>query len=167
MRESTTGEKMSFIALRAIFCACSKLPLRVPVKGRTVQCERKFGHYPMVILRHSKSGRATENVIVEFSEWLHRETANYRPCVLIIDVYPSHRTERVLATAEAEDVELLFVPAGGTGRFKPIDRRISEGRLRDTTVARMTQKNGSSDNRRHSGEMSGVYFIRPRLESAE
>jgi hypothetical protein len=39
-------------------------------------------------------------------------------------VYPRHRTERVLATAEANDVELLFVPAGGTGRFQPLDRRV-------------------------------------------
>jgi hypothetical protein len=75
----------------------------------------------MVILRHSDSRWATENVIVEFIEWLNREIADFMPCVLIIDVYPSHRTKRVLVTAEALDVELLFVPAGGTGRFQPMD----------------------------------------------
>jgi hypothetical protein len=77
-----------------------------------------------VILRHSESGSATENVIVEFIEWLHREVAQCSPCSLIFDVYATHRTERVLAAAEANDVELLFVPAGGTGRFQPLDRRI-------------------------------------------
>jgi hypothetical protein len=36
----------------------------------------------------------------------------------------SHRTKPILATAEALDVELLFVPAGGTARFQPMDRQI-------------------------------------------
>jgi hypothetical protein len=46
------------------------------------------------------------------------------PCALVLGVYPGHRTERVIATAEANNVELLFVPAGGTGRFGPMDRLI-------------------------------------------
>jgi hypothetical protein len=55
-----------------------------------------------------------------------------------MDVYTSHRTEHVLATAEAEDVELLPVPSGGTGRFQPMDRRIfSELTLRDTAARRI------------------------------
>jgi hypothetical protein len=78
----------------------------------------------MVILRHSGSGWATEGVIIESIEWLHREIANGNPCALVLDVYPSHRADRVIAIAEANDVELLFVPAGGTGRFQPMDRRI-------------------------------------------
>jgi hypothetical protein len=67
---------------------------------------------------------ATENVIVEFSEWVHGEIADYRLCVLIMDVDPSRRTERALATAEAENVEFLVILAGRTGRFQPMDRRI-------------------------------------------
>jgi hypothetical protein len=61
---------------------------------------------------------------VAYIEWLHREVADGHPCVLVLDVYPSHRTERVFATAESNDVELLFVPAGDTGRFQPLDRRV-------------------------------------------
>jgi hypothetical protein len=61
---------------------------------------------------------------VAYIEWLHRDVADGYPCVLVLDVYPSHRTERVLATAEANDVELLFMPAGGTGRFQPLDRLV-------------------------------------------
>jgi hypothetical protein len=122
--ESTTSEKTSFRALGAISCASQKLPLWVLAKGRTVQCDRKFGHHPMVIFRHSESRWATEKVTVELIEWLQREIADYRPCVFIMDVYPSHLTDRVLVATEAEDVRLLFVPTGGTGRFQQMDRRI-------------------------------------------
>jgi hypothetical protein len=55
---------------------------------------------------------------------LHREVADGHSCILVLDVYPSHRTDLVFAAAEANDVELLFVPAGGTGRFQPLDRRV-------------------------------------------
>jgi hypothetical protein len=32
------------------------------------------------------------------------------PCILILDIYPSHRTDLVVTTTEANDVERLFVP---------------------------------------------------------
>jgi hypothetical protein len=78
-------------------------------------------------MQHSETGRATENVIIEFIEWLHHDVTESSPSALVLDVYPSHRTERVIATAEANNVELLFVPPGGTGRFQPMDRRIFGG----------------------------------------
>jgi hypothetical protein len=75
-------------------------------------------------MRHSETGWATENVIIEFTEWLHHDITESSPCALVLDVYPSHRTECVIATAEANAVEHLFVPGGGTGRFHPMDRQI-------------------------------------------
>jgi hypothetical protein len=60
----------------------------------------------------------------QFIKWLHREIADYRAYVLIMDVYPSHWTDCVLATAEGDDAEVLFVPTRGTGRFQPVDCRI-------------------------------------------
>jgi hypothetical protein len=35
-----------------------------------------------------------------------------------------HRTDLVVTTTEANDIELLFVPTGATGGFQPLDRRI-------------------------------------------
>jgi hypothetical protein len=66
----------------------------------------------------------TENLISAYIEWLHHEVAKDCLCVLTLDTSPSHRTDLVVATAEANDVELLFIPAGATGRFEPLDRRI-------------------------------------------
>lgn len=121
---SKSGEKTSFTALGAISAAGQKLPLWVLAKGRTQRSERKFGAHEDVVVHHSTSGWATENIIIAYIGWLHRQVADGAPCVLILDVYPTHRTDRVFAAAQEDDVELLFVPAGGTGRFQPMDRRI-------------------------------------------
>jgi hypothetical protein len=41
--------------------------------------------------------------------------------VLILDVYLARRTEVVVNTAGERDIELLFVPAGGTSEYQPLD----------------------------------------------
>jgi hypothetical protein len=44
--------------------------------------------------------------------------------MLIMDVYPTHRTERVKFRALELNVEILYVPAGGTSKYQPLDARI-------------------------------------------
>jgi hypothetical protein len=68
-----------------------------------------------------------ENVIIAFIELLHREIANYEPCILVLDIYRNHRTERVIAATEENDLELFFVPACGTDALPNIRRTEGEG----------------------------------------
>jgi hypothetical protein len=100
-----------------------KSPLWRVAKRTTQRFERKFGTHPNVFIKYTDNGWTTENLIVAYINWLHHEVAKDCPCVLISDIYPSHRTDLVVATAEANDLELLFVPAGATGKFQPLDRR--------------------------------------------
>jgi hypothetical protein len=137
--QSKTSKKISFTALGAIPAIGEKLPLWVVAKGKTQRSEQKFGTHPDVFFQHTDSGWATENLIVAFVEWLHKDVAKGCACVLILDVYPSHRAEAVLAVAEADDVELLFVPAGATGRFQPMDRRVL-GELKARARAEFTRR---------------------------
>jgi hypothetical protein len=121
---SKMNEKTSFTAIGAISAAGGKLPLWILAKGRTQRCEQKFGTHPNVLVSHTDSGWVTENLVVASIQWLSREIANGSPCALILDVYPTHRTDFVKATAAANNVELLYVPAGGIGRFQTMDRGI-------------------------------------------
>jgi hypothetical protein len=107
-----TSEKTSFTALGTISASGQKLPLWVLAKGKTPRLERKFGAHPGVILRHTDSGWATENLISSYIEWLHRDIAQGYPAALILDVYPTHRTDLAFQAATGNDVELLFVPVG-------------------------------------------------------
>jgi hypothetical protein len=71
-------------------------------------------------------------------EWLHWEIAGGCPCVLILDVYPAHRTEIVVNAAGERDIELLFVPADGTSEYQPLDHRIF-GELNSRARAEITR----------------------------
>jgi hypothetical protein len=118
------GEKTCFTALATISAAGDKLPLWVLAKGKTAQCEVKFGTHPNILVRHTESGWATEDIILSYIEWLSREVAQGCPCVLVLDVYSTHRTGRVLLSAAEKDMEILLIPAGGTAQFQPLDRRV-------------------------------------------
>ena len=43
---------------------------------------------------------------------------------LVLDQYGAHDTPKVQRTAESLDIELIFVPKGGTGKYQPLDRRV-------------------------------------------
>jgi hypothetical protein len=102
------------------------------------QSAAKFGPHPGVITKHAEGGWAIENVIVEYLQWFHTEIAGGQPCALILDVYPTHRTDVVMAAAEESDIELLFVPGGGTSKYQPLDNRIF-GKLKSRAQAEMTK----------------------------
>jgi hypothetical protein len=105
-------------------------------EGKTQRCERKFGANPNVVVRHTESGWASAELIVAYVEWLSRDVAKGCPCALVLDLYPSRRTDRVARTAEDNDGEVLFVPAPAIGIFQPLDRRIfGELKITDNPVS--------------------------------
>jgi hypothetical protein len=69
-------------------------------KGKKPRTEAEFGPHPGITVKHAENGWEAENLIVEYLQWLHTEIADIRPCVLILDVYPAHRTGAVVASAE-------------------------------------------------------------------
>jgi hypothetical protein len=120
------SEKESFSAFGAICADGSKLPLSIITRGRTSRSHAKFRDHEEgdVRITDSENGWCTEDVMVAYLERIHHDAAHRFPCALVLDVYPSHRTARVQQRAEELDIELLFVPAGATGRLQPLDRQI-------------------------------------------
>jgi hypothetical protein len=96
--------------------------------------------------QHTESGWATANLIVQYLEWLHTEIADRRPCfLLVLDIHPAHRTDPAGAAAEECEIELLFVPAGGTSEYQPLDCRIFgelKSRARAEIVRLMSHSGG-------------------------
>jgi hypothetical protein len=85
-----------------------------------------------------ENGWATEKLIVEYLQWLHAEIAGGHPCVLILYVYPTYRTEVGSAAAEECDIELRSMRAGGTNEYQPLDYRIF-GELKSRVKAETTR----------------------------
>jgi hypothetical protein len=117
------GDKLSITAFGTVTAAGDKLPLWILAKGRTQRCLKKFGQHENVICRQTVAGWTTEPMMLEYLEWLSAEANGEKIC-LVLDVYPAHRTPKVKSRAAELGIELLYVPAGATGRLQPLDRRI-------------------------------------------
>jgi hypothetical protein len=116
-------EKKCITAMGTITASGDKLPLWIISKGKTPKCLEKFGQTTTEILSFTESGWCTEELFLNYLEWLSQSAAN-APLALVLDIYPTHRTERVKTFASEHSIQLLFVPAGATGRLQPLDYRI-------------------------------------------
>ena len=117
------NEKLSVTALGTITADGNKGPLWIITKGKTDRSLKKLGNDPSLIYRCTESGWMTSKVFLEYLEWLHNEFQG-EPIALILDVYPSHKSDEVKQKAKELNIELLYVPAGGTAMYQPLDRRI-------------------------------------------
>jgi hypothetical protein len=76
-----------------------------------------------MFIKYAPSGWSTEEIIIEYIGWLQNQVHS-APFVLIFDVYPAHDSLRVKQFAEENNIEILYVPAGGTSKYQPLDYRI-------------------------------------------
>ena len=121
---SSQNQKISLTAIATIDASGAKLPIWIIAKGKTSRCETKFGKpNENLIFCHTVNGWATEEILISYLEWIHAK-CNGEPCFLIWDVYAAHRAEIVQNKARELNIELLFVPAGGTSQYQPLDVRI-------------------------------------------
>jgi hypothetical protein len=61
--------------------------------------------------------------MVQYIDWLSAN-CHGEPLLLVLDVYKAHRTAKLRQRARELNAELLFVPAGGTSLYQPLDRRV-------------------------------------------
>ena len=94
-----------------------RYPLILVAKGKTVQCELKYGKQPSAISIHHESGWSHGNVMKQYLDILASWCKP--PLALVLDVYSTHREKSVREDAESLGIKLIFIPASGTGEFQP------------------------------------------------
>lgn len=120
---SGTDLKLCFTAIGGITMSGEKFPFWLIAQGTTNACHQQFGFYAdseECIVTHSPSGWMNENIMVEYLEWLANQYDSI-PIALIVDCYGSHVTEKVMNKARDLSIEMVVVPAGGTGLYQPLD----------------------------------------------
>ena len=119
--------------MAAIALDGTKLPLLIICKGKTERCEKKITDAEglrdylkdqRLLINHSESGWAMEEVCRRYLEWLHTGYAHNSKFTLLWDVYPSHKTDEIKNYAANNEIDLNFIPAGQTGEWQPLDYRI-------------------------------------------
>ena len=125
-----------------------RFPLCMIASGTTQKCEQKYyikqsSDYCM----HSKNGWTTAATMKKYLKWLSKQMKG-EPFALILDVFKAHADKSVLKEAMKLKIQLIFVPACGTGRFQPLDRvifGILKSKLREKNVLSGDQKTRHSE----------------------
>lgn len=101
-----------------------KFPLSIIAKGKTHRCEKKYEVFDKETqITHSESGWMTPKIMIQYLKWL-KQRMNNQSFYLILDVYKAHIDNTVRKAAKKLQINLIFVPACGTGLYQPLDRRL-------------------------------------------
>ena len=126
-----TDMKTSITAIAACTMSGQRLPLWVLARGLTPDCEEKFRgdirlrHYVrsgLLMIDHTKNGWSDGDFAGRYLSWVRSYVG--QPCHVVWDLHASHRVKGVQETASTLGVGLSFIPAGQTGEWQPLDRRI-------------------------------------------
>ena len=109
-----------------------KLPPWVVLKGKTDKTGKKYAQDPRLrryienkrlYLTYSENGWASTKVIKEYLAWFSEQMEG-QWSVLVWDLYSSHRNAEIQKWAAEQHINLVFVPAGQTSTWQPLDRKI-------------------------------------------
>lgn len=134
--DAKRNEKECFTAIMT--CTRSqKFPIIILKRGMSVN--KKGKKKIVATIRHSylrsgdktevwatlnKQGWMNESIMIRYLNHLHEKIAAHKPCALLLDCFPAHRTPNVKAIAKELGITLIYVPANGTGLYQPLDRRL-------------------------------------------
>lgn len=101
-------------------------PLVILTKGITEAATSKFraSDKTEVWPTGNQQGWMNEDMMIQYLNHLHFKYADTFPCALLLDCYKAHRTTRVKQEAQKLGIKLVYVPANGTGKYQPLDRRV-------------------------------------------
>jgi hypothetical protein len=119
--------KAGFTIMGTISSDGERFPLFMIAKGGTQRCHKQLGvhpHYTCKIV-HSLSGWMTNDVFVEYLVWIRSLIPN-KKIHLVVDQFPAHFTPESERMAAQLNINLISVPAGGTAKYQPMDRRVFE-----------------------------------------
>ena len=134
---SVWNDKECITALAAITAdpELYKLPLCIIRKGKTNQSKRVFSdcneYFQLFI---TENGWSTSECFAQYLIWLraelnerYKEKDNFTETTeidLILDLYASHATEELKKIAKILHFNLIYIPAGATDAFQPLDRYV-------------------------------------------
>lgn len=101
-------------------------PLILLTKGKTEAATSKFRTTDSTEVWETgnQQGWMNETIMLKYLNHLHEHFAEGFPCALVLDCYKAHRTKEVKKLAKKLRIQLIFVPANGTGTYQPLDRRV-------------------------------------------
>jgi hypothetical protein len=144
--------RMCLTAIASLDAAGGKLPLWVLCKSKTKRCEERYRDDHRLqeyirsgdlVLTYQSNGWTSALVASDYLHWL-RFRIQRGPIVVLWNLFSAHREQGVKERAQELGIELVFIPAGMTGEYQSLDRRIF-GSLKARTRAQFDWHSMSAD----------------------
>ena len=125
--------KQTLTALVTVSAQMEKYPLMLLAKGKTEKCHQQFNGVTSneeYVIDHSSNGWTTAPVMLRYLDFFKKKLLQKHPeaegerIYLILDVYKAHTNEEVRKYADDNNIELIFIPAGKTDIYQPLDIQI-------------------------------------------
>jgi hypothetical protein len=162
---SRSSPKKNLTVIATISADGAKLPPMVVCKGKTIRCEAKIRsdfageiQRKELFVTHSPQGWVNHDVARQYLDSLRSYTGSRGPLVLVWDVFTSHRDNTVVAHAFERGIQLIFVPAGQTGTYQPLDLRVF-GELKRKIDQRFDHQHMIDPNVEESPSMAVKYML--------
>ena len=129
---SLIDERTCVTVICTVTATGKKLPPWVILKGKTEKTMARYAADPRLrryidnkrlYLTYSPKGWSTTDVMKEYLSWFS-EQMDEEWSVLIGDLYSVHRSAEIKEWAYQHHINLVFIPAGQTSVWQPLDRRI-------------------------------------------
>jgi hypothetical protein len=99
--------------------------------GKTPRCQRraeerlsKYITRGLLRLTHQRSGWCDKTTAMQYLKWLRATRPAGQKLLLVWDVFSAHRDAEVKTEAARLNIELIFILAGMTDKWQPLDDRI-------------------------------------------
>jgi len=92
--------------------------------GASIQVEKQC-YNPRVVVKFNTKAYANSTTIVEWLDDQVIPVLEGRPTLMALDMFGSHKTEKVLDTMRAHDITLSIIPGGCTSLVQPLDVSIN------------------------------------------
>ena len=123
--------KQALTVVAACSCEGKKMPLFVLLKGKTEKCEEKLRqdkrlrHFvgSSLHIDHTEKGWSNHEFAQRYLKALSNHLQKRSMCVLW-DLHSSHRKDSVKEYAKKKNIHLSYIPAGQTGYWQPLDRKL-------------------------------------------
>ena len=151
-------EKEAITVLASITASGTKLPLLIIAKGRTTRAEAsQLGDIDHHYSFHTETGWINKEAFERYLMILREQFEGDDTIYLLLDIYPAHRVESVKNLAAELNIHLVYVPAGLTDKFQPLDRRIF-GALKASAKAQVYQFMSQNPGQR-IGRLRAVQYL--------
>ena len=118
------SEKATVTVMATVSAAGTKLPLMMICKGGPIAERNQLGDVHPHLTFHTKKGWMNHEAFEMYLKFLRQQFVDDDIIYLLLDTFTVHRKPELRELANGLNIRMIFVPAGMTDKYQPLDRQV-------------------------------------------